>query len=275
MKIRCMLAVFAALVCAASSFAQEAWQFRWQKGQALTYKIKHVTTAAEVLDNGKSESHSKLDLVKRWQVAEVDDKGVATLEMSLVAMRNEQRRPNGDSVLFDSQDLEKSTPALREQMSKFIGKTLAVLRVDGYGRVVEVKQGQANRYEAEPPFVIVFPAAKAEAGQVWRRPYTIVLDPPLGTGEKYQAEQRYECKKIEAGKASLTVATEFKTAPDNARDRLPMLQKEVQGEIVFDVPAGRLTAIRLSIDKTIENHAGKGSSYRFQSEYVEELVAVQ
>src|SRR5438128_11564100 len=107
--------------------------------------------------------------------------------MSLAAMRNEQKRTNGETLLFDSQDQAKSNPALYEQMSKFIGKTLAVLRIDPFGRVIEVKQGVASRYEAEPPFVIVFPAAKAQVGQAWRRPYTITLDPPLGTGEKYQA----------------------------------------------------------------------------------------
>ena len=39
------------------------------------------------------------------------------------AMRNEQKRANGETLLFDSQDLDKSTPELREQMSKYIGQT--------------------------------------------------------------------------------------------------------------------------------------------------------
>ena len=48
---------------------------------------------------------------------------------------------NGDTLLFDSQNLDKSTPELREQMKKYIGSTLAIVRVDGHGRVHEVKQG--------------------------------------------------------------------------------------------------------------------------------------
>ena len=80
-----------------------------------------------------------------------------------------------------------------------------------------------------------FPAASAGGQANWKRAYNVVLDPPFGTGEKYPAQQSYECKKINAGKASLALATEFKTMPDNARERLPLLQKEFKGDIVFDV----------------------------------------
>jgi hypothetical protein len=260
------------LVIIPVAHAQESWQFRWQKGQTLNYKIKHITSVAEVIENTKNSSQSTLDLVNRWQVDDVDAKGTASLTLTLTAMRNEQKRANGETLLFDSENLDKSTPELREQMKKYIGQTLAVLRVDKHGRVHEVKQGSASAFEAEVPFVIVFPDAKPEAGQAWRRAYNIVLDPPFGTGEKYKAEQRFGCTKIEGSKASLTLATEFKTMPDNARERLPLLQKDVKGDIVFDIEAGRLISARLVIDKMVENHQGKGSSYHFKSDYTRVLA---
>ncbi|MSQ93569.1 MAG: hypothetical protein EXR98_03320 [Gemmataceae bacterium] len=272
MVIRYLLAAALLLAFTSPTFAQVPWQFQWKKGQTLTYKIKHVTSVVEVVETTKNTSSSNLDLVNRWQVVDLDDKGIATLSMTLVSMRNEQKRASGDTLLFDSQNLEKSTPELRDQMNKFIGQTVAVIRLDGYGRLIDVKQGSAATFEAEPPFVVVFPNAKAAAGQAWRRPYNLVLDPPYGTGEKFEAEQRYECKKIETGKATVSVGTTFKTMPDNARDRLPMLQKEVQGNAVFDLTAGRLISARLNIDKTIDEHRGKGSSYQFKSQYSRDLV---
>jgi hypothetical protein len=272
MFTRCLFALALALTFTLPTFAQVPWQFRWQKGQVLTYKIKHVTSVVEIVEKSTNTSNSSLDLVNRWHVADVDAKGVATLTLTLVSMRNEQKRANGDTLLFDSLDLEKSTPELREQMNKFIGKTVANVRMDSYGRVLEVKQGAKATFETEPPFLVVFPAAKAEAGQAWRRQFDVVLDPPYGTGEKLAAEQRYDCKKIEAGKATLAVTTHFKTMPENVRDRLPLLQKDVQGEFVFDLTAGRLISAQLNIDKTIENHQGKGSSYQFKSQYTRQLV---
>jgi hypothetical protein len=120
--------------------------------------------------------------------------------------------------------------------------------------------------------MVVFPDAKAAVGQAWRRQFNLVLDPPFGTGEKFEAEQRYDCKKIDDGKATLGIATNFKTMPDNMRERIPLMQKDVQGELVFDLARGRLVSARLNIDKTIENHNGKGSSYQFKSEYSRQLA---
>ena len=186
-------------------------------------------------------------------------------------LRTEQTRPNGEKLLFDSAKLDQSTPELK-QMTQHLGKTLAILRIDDYGRIFEVKLGSAAKYEAEPPFVVVLPAAAPREGQAWLRPYNVVLEPPQGTGEKYKAEQTFTCSKIADGLATLAVTTEFKTLPDNMQERLPLLQKEAQGQAIFDINAGRLQRVQFAIDKTVQNHQGQGSSYHFVSTYVEELT---
>ena len=165
----------------------------------------------------------------------------------------------------------KSTPELREQLAKFIGQTLAVLRVDAQGRVVEVKQGIASRYEVEPPFILTLPPSPVALGQSWERNYTIALDPPLGTGTKHAAQQKYVCSKIDAGLATLAVTTSLAKMPDSKAEQLPLLQKMPEGEVVFDLQHGRLHSVRLAIDKQIQGHQGEGSSYRFQSVYTEQF----
>lgn len=272
MSPRWLLVLVLAFTGAGPAAAQAPrWQFRWAKGDVLLYRTRHVINAAETFEGTKVASTSTVSTVKEWKVADVDGRGVATLHLALVSMRNEQKRPDGEVLLYDSDDLPKSTPELREQMGKFLGTTLAVLQVDGFGRVLAVKQGSAERYEAEPPFALNFPPAEAKAGQVWTRPYTITLAPPQGTGEKYQAEQRCECAKIEDGKATIAITTVFKTQPESAQERLPFLQKDLTGLAVIDVAAGRLVRVSYRTEKTVENHQGAGSSYRFQSEYTEEL----
>lgn len=260
------------LFLTSTAAAQEPWQFRWAKGTHLDYQVQHVTKVAEVVEGKKSESTSRLSLVKRWTVTDVDAKGVATIQLSLVAMRNEQVRPNGETLLFDSQNLDKSTPELKDAMGKFIGKALAVLLVDGSGQVVSVKEGSKAKYEAEPPFVVVLPGAAPKEGQAWVRPYTISLDPPLGTGEKIPASQRIDCEKVAGKLATLKITTELKKMPEAAQEQIPLFQKLVQGSAVFDTAAGRLQSVNLAIDRMIENHEGPGSSYRFQSTYTEQIM---
>src|SRR6266480_573119 len=91
MFTRCLLAVALLLSLAFPCFAQVPWQFQWKKDLTLTYKIKLATSVIEVVEGTSNSSSSKVDLVNRWKVSELDDKGIATLEMSIVAMRNEQK----------------------------------------------------------------------------------------------------------------------------------------------------------------------------------------
>lgn len=270
-----LIIMVAGLTIAASARAEpEPWLFRWQKGQALTYQVAQATTAVETAGGSKTETTTKLRHVKVWQVLDVDAAGTGTLQMSLKSLRFEMTTPRGD-IAFDSSDPSKSDPQIREQMLRYVGLPLAVLRVDPYGRVVEVKEsrhGPASRYEAEPPFALVLPAGSPQPGQSWERAYQITLEPPQGTGEKFAAAQRYVCKAVQGTTATVTLATTLKQPPEAAADQLPLLQLLPEGELEFDVPAGRLRGATLKIEKDLTGHQGEGSSYRFRSTYTERLL---
>lgn len=257
------------------SAQSQVWRFRWQPGQALIYRVQHITSALDVTGSGTSETTTKLNLTKRWVILAVDGAGVATLQLSLDALRLETSIPNRDALLFDSANPEKSDPHLREQLARFVGQPLAVLRVDSQGRVIEVKEskhGPASRFECEPPFVINLPADGPASGLNWERPYRITLEPPQGTGEKYDALQKYTCKTIAGGMAIIALTTELKSMPESLLDRVPLLQMQPVGEVVFDTHEGRMIRATLHIEKDLKGHQGEGSSYRFQSTYMEEYL---
>jgi len=267
-----VLATCVAVSPAAAQDIQYGWRFRWQPGQILYYRVDHHTNVSETVSGNKVETMSKLALIKRWEVTAVDPQGVATLKLSVTAMRHEQSRPNGGTLLFDSAKLDKSTPELREQMSKFIGQTLAVLRVDSAGRVIAVQQGSAAKYESEPPFALRLPGKAVTANQAWERTYEVTLEPPVGTGEKFAANQRYNLTKADDKLATIRLTTQLKNQPENVADRIPLLQNQPQGEIVFNIAAGRLESANLRIDQQLDGHQGEGSSYHFTSTYREVYV---
>jgi hypothetical protein len=269
-------AVVVVLAVGSAAPAQTAgWRFRWEKGQVLTYRVEHASAATEVAGGKTNGFSSKLTLVKRWQVKEVDAEGVATLEMSMTALRHEITPPDGKVLLFDSADPDKSDPDLKEQLSKYVGTVLAVLRVDTRGQVVEVKEskhGPASKFESDLPFKLVVPAAAVKEGAAWERTYKITLEPPQGTGEKYDARQTYTCKAIKDGAATVTFTTAIANPPESVADQRPLLPMQTEGEVVFDVKAGVMKSAKVNIDKELKGHQGEGSSYRLQSRYTEELV---
>src|SRR5258708_633316 len=121
MGFRTLVPMLVLLSGVPSAFAQmAAWRFRWQAGQILTYRVEQQTQAVEVLNGTRAETKTKTNLLKRWHVLSVDAAGVATLQHSLAALRIETTTPSGETLLFDSASPDKSNPALREQMTKYV-----------------------------------------------------------------------------------------------------------------------------------------------------------
>lgn len=274
MKRWAMAAVLLAWA-AQDGMAQDAWRFRWQAGQVLTYRAEHQTKVAEVTAEGRSESKTTLTLTKRWQVQGVDASGIATVQHSLAALRMETATPRGETLLFDSAAPDKSDPRLREQLSKLIGVPLSTLRVNDRGKVIEVKEskfGPASRFEAELPFVLVLPDAEVKPGQNWERAYEITQEPPVGAGEKYAAAQTYTCTSVDAAGLHVSMTTAMKAQPKSLADRMPLLPLQPEGTVVFDLKNGRLHSAKLTVKKELKGHAGEGSSYTFESTYSEQIV---
>jgi hypothetical protein len=266
-----------ALVLAASVTSAEPPRFRFAKGEALTYRLVQTTNVTETVPDEKTNKPvettvaTKADLVRRWKVVDVDAAGSATVEMSIASMRWE-RKAGKDEDVFDSSkpdDLNKS------EMAKHVGPVLAVLRVDPHGKVAEVKEskvGPASRFATELPFKLVLPDTKPKAGESWERAYTIQLDPPLGTGEKYAAIQKYTCLEPKGGFLTVGLATQVKDPPAQASDQIPLLPLTQEGVLYFHPQTGRYYGARCKVERELKNHQGEGSTYKFVSTYTEDFV---
>ncbi len=271
-----ILALAAVLAFTAGAPAQSAgWRFRWQKDQVLTYRVEHTSSATEVIDGKTTGFSSKLKLTKRWQVKDVDAAGVATLEMSLTAMRYEVTPVDGKPLVFDSADPDGSDAAMKADLGKYVGTALAVLRMDDLGRVVEVKEsrhGPASKFESDLPFKLVLPGTEVKEGGAWERKYQVTLEPPQGTGEKFDAKQTYTCQSVKDGAATVAFTTAILNPPASVADQRPLLQAQTGGTVVFDTAAGVMKSARVTIEKDLKGYQGEGSTYSLRSSYTEELV---
>jgi hypothetical protein len=270
-----ILAWSMSLVLASTAAAQTVWQFRSQPGQVHRYRMEQNTVVTEAAGGDTITAKSKVSSVKCWRdLGTEQGKAGFRLELSFPALRVENTTPSREILLFDSANPEKSTPEMRV-LGQQVGKTVAVLRVDDTGKVTEVldcRQGSPSTFESDPPFDFVLAGKAVAVGQGWERAYHITLAPPLGTNEKYDAVQKYMVKAVKDGKATIGVSTRILKMPGSPLDRIPLLQKLWEGEVVFDIDKGLLLATRLKIDQELKGHQGEGSSYRFQSTYTVEFM---
>jgi hypothetical protein len=264
-----LAAALAAVVMSGAHLAAQAPSFRWQTGQVLLYKVEYQTTASDTVDGTQTQTKTAGRVTRRWQVSAVDVAGAATMQMSLVALAQENTLPSGEVLKFDSAAPDKGTPQLRDSFARLLNVALGTARVDARGGVLEVKAatGGLFNFDNQLPFVISLPPGGLKVGQTWERNYTVTLNPPLGTGEKHEMVQRFTCKALTAEKATVTLTTEMKAPPKVAADAMPLWQMMPAGEAVFDLKAGQLESASLTIDRELKGHQGEGSHTRFQSTY--------
>ena len=266
----------ATLVVLQAGARAESPRFKFKAGEALQYHIVQKTEITEtVIDEktGKPETKkvsTALDLVRQWKVVDVDAKGMATLEMSIISMRWEQKTGAGEPDVFDS---SKPDELNKKEMAKNVGPVLAALTIDGTGKVIAVKEtkvGPAHRFLADIPFKLAFP--EGEVKESWTRDYTIQLDPPHGTGEKYATKQTYKVIEPKNGFLIFGLTTDVTELPKGAAEQIPLIPSMQAGPLYFHAETGRYYGSRLKIEKELANHQGEGSSYKFASTYTEDLI---
>ena len=264
-----------ALLVSAEPAAQPP-RFVWKANQTHTYKVTQHTIVRETTLDPKTEkpvaneARTNLTLTKKWQVKSVDDKGIATVEMTITAMKNEFPRPDGTTVVLDS-----AQPEGAKAMAGYLNVPVVTVRVDARGQIVEVKEtkaGTAARLNAELPFRMILPSTAPAAGQSWERTFAMKLDPPLGTGESYDFNQKFTQTAYKDGLLVASVETTLKAPPKGLAERVPLVPMLWTGEVYFNTVAGKYHAARLRVKAALPNYQGEGTRFEYESVYSEDAV---
>lgn len=253
--------------------AQPPFALKFKPGMILPYKSRHQTSVETAAAGASMRSSSTVEQIKEWKVVDVDSLGVATIEMTIRALRLDQLDSDGESIRYDSSDPSKAPPDLAKQFAEFVGKPVVRVQVSPSGQVKESKAltSQKNILR-ELPFYVVMTDDLPRVGLAWNREFAVTLEPPLGSGQAFKAVQA--CQLAEVTESTLKVAFESKTVedPTTAEARISLIQQLPKGEVVFDWKRGVMLSARMVIDEKVENFAGADSVYKLKSQYVEQLV---
>ncbi len=250
--------------------------FRWQASQQLPYRIRQQTVVRETLIDPRSrqpqvtEVHTTLELVRQWHVRSVDQDGTATLQMTILRMRQQLQRGREEPVVRDSQK-----PDDAKEMTNYLNKPIVTVRVDRHGQireVVEAATSSARRLEAELPFRLVLPATGIRPDQRWERTFRVVIDPPHGVGDAFPCIQQYRCTSIDHDKAVIAITTRCTQWPTSVAERLALIPYLWEGTVEFDLRSGEYLGSRLQVKETLADYAGPGSRYEYHSAFHEERL---
>jgi hypothetical protein len=286
--------------------AGEVPELRWKfaSGQVHNYRFKHREVRAVEINDQKAETTTETSCQWKWTVKEVDDKGIATLEQKLTALRV---TCNGKDFDFaheagkpktDGDDYQKQFANLFDQLRLFEG---CKVRLAPDGRVVEVRGLSKLLQENDPGMNILdlhflnwrddgfawflqqalgrLPENGKAATGVWK----VQVAGMLADLGPFQGQVDFTLKKPVREDSRLLQEIAFKGAQQTDLDmkwiglavRGKLATTKLAGSIRFDARAGTLDSSRAQIDMKGDLQLGDDATpFRVSYQHTLELHAV-
>jgi hypothetical protein len=250
-------------------------RYRFREGDTVRWNVVHRcqirTTVGETTQTAETTTTS----VKVWRVRQVQADGTASVEYLVedVDMRN--RLTGRDEVHYNS-NKDAAPPPGFQQFAQAVGVPLAVVTLDGRGKILQQKQ---NVVKAAPPsssgLTLPFPDDPVAVGQQWSFPHPIEVPLPEGGVRRVKSLQTFTLQSVKTGVASIRVTTEILTPIHDPALQSQLLQFISSGTVRFDIEAGRILGQQLDVDQGVVGFRGAASSIHYVSRATEELLPPQ
>ena len=213
-------------------------------GEVLRTKVVHLATVETKIKGTAPDDEVRTISTRAWRIQEVDAAGNITFDNRSSKWRCGTASKDGKEVHYNS-ETDKTPPPDFAQRRR-IGRQSAGHDQDRSLRADLSRQNaqaalqprhwrpdgsvSAGRQAADPGRGHLVDSRRTEAPQ------------EDGTIKKIQTQQQYKLEKVEAGVATIAVATQVLTPINDPKLQSQFVQRLQKGTIQFDLDAGRLLA---------------------------------
>jgi hypothetical protein len=246
-------------------------RYKLATGDVLRYDVKHRASFRTTIDKTTQEAQTKTDSVKLWKITDVLPNGEMEIMNVVEHVRMVHQLPDREPVDYDSRQ-DKTPPPGFEDTARAIGVPLSVIRIDAAGKVLrrDVKLHQQN-VEEDAPIVVRLPDKPVTIGETWDDPFEIKVMLEDGGSKTVQTRRHHKLAGVKNGIATIEVTYQV-LSPIDPFVESQLVQRLMEGEVKFDIAAGRVVSQQMDIDKRILGFAGPTSSMHYITRMEETLT---
>ena len=248
--------------------------YRFQPGEVVRTRVVHLATVETKIKGVSQNTKSRTVSTRAWKIREVDSAGNITFDNTVERVEMWNSVEGRQEVHYDS-DTDKTPPPEFTAVGASVGKVLATIKIDPQGRIVSRTNNQAQYNPGIGDLTVPFPPADSQpvkVGATWSIGDELKMPLEDGTIKKVKTQQQYKLEKIEAGVATIAVATSVLTPVNDPKLKSQLVQRLQKGTIKFDVDAGRLIHKQLDIDQEVIGFSGAESIMQYLARFTEEPV---
>ncbi|HJQ78674.1 MAG TPA: hypothetical protein VJ828_01900 [Lacipirellulaceae bacterium] len=247
-------------------------RYKLATGDVLRYEVKHRASFRTTIDQTTQEAQTKTDSIKLWKVTDVLPNGDMEIMNVVEHVHMVHQLPDREPTEYDSRK-DKTPPPGFEDTARAIGVPISVIRINPAGKVLrrDVKLRQQN-VEEDAPIVVRLPNKPATVGETWDESFDIKVTLENGSTKTIQTRRRHKLAAVKNGIATIGVTYQV-LSPIDPFVESQLVQRLMEGEVKFDIEAGRVVGQQMDIDKRILGFAGPTSSMHYITRMEEKLNA--
>jgi hypothetical protein len=246
-------------------------RYKFSIGDVLRYDVTHRASIRSTIDQTTQAAQTKTDSVKLWKITDVLPNGDIELMNVVERVRMVNQLPDRDPTEYDSAR-DATPPPGFEDVARAVGVPLSVLRITPRGHIVsrDAKVRQQS-VEQDAPAVVRLPNKPVTIGETWDEPFDVTVTLENGAAKLVQTRRRHKIADVSNGIATIQVTYQV-LSPIDATAECQLVQRLMEGEVKFDIAAGRVVSQQMDIDKRILGYAGPTSSMHYVMRMEEKLA---
>ncbi|MCI0333297.1 MAG: hypothetical protein L0228_08755 [Planctomycetes bacterium] len=246
-------------------------RYKLKRGDVLRYEITHRASIRSTIEQETQAAQTRTDSVKLWKVTDVLKSGEIEFINVVERVQMINQLPDRDPTKYDS-DRDKNPPPGFEDAAKAIGVPLSIVRISPRGKVIRRDlKVRGPSTDEDAPVALRLPEEPVAIGDTWDEPFEVVVTLENGGTKSIQTRRHHELVNVASGIATIK-ATYQVLSPIDAAIECQLVQRLMEGEVKFDIEAGRVVGQRMDIDKRILGFAGPTSSMQYIMRMEEKLL---
>ncbi|MEX2317013.1 MAG: hypothetical protein WD669_07670 [Pirellulales bacterium] len=246
-------------------------RYKCSLGDVWRYEVSHKAAIRSTIDQSTQSAQTRTDSVKSWKITDILPEGAIEFMTVVEKVHMVNQLPDKDPTEYNS-ERDKTPPPGFEDAARSVGVPLSVVRMSPQGKVLR-RELKIKRPGAEDdgPLVVLLPEQPVAIGDSWDEPFDLTVQLKTGGTKAIQSRRHYKLAKVENGIATISVDYQVLT-PIDAHIESQIVQRLMDGEVRFDIEAGRVVGQKMEIDKRILGFAGPTSSMQYIVRMEEKLL---
>ncbi|MFP6692356.1 MAG: DUF6263 family protein [Pirellulales bacterium] len=251
--------------------AKHRLRYKFHPDEVIRTKVTHQAAVKTTIEGTTQKAETVSISLKNWRVTKIDEDGFVTFVHSVEYVDMKTDLTGRETLRFDSRKNEEPPPSYQD-VAKRVGIPLTRIVMDDTGKIFK-REELAPGLVVPSQLTMPLPPDPVKVGDDWTFPDTLRIKLRNGEIKSVKMRQRFELKSVEDGVAEIHVETQILSPiKDNKELESQLIQRQTEGNIRFDIEAGRVLGQQIDLDRRLVGYPNDKSSMHYRTRFTEVLL---